>query len=681
MKKLIVVLLTAFMLVLLAVPVMAASDEANSAAYALYELGLFKGTGTDWKGNPQFKLDNISTRHEAVTMLIRLLGKEEEALAGTWETPFTDVDSWAEPYVGYAYANGLTVGTGPTTFGSYDKVTATQYLTFVLRSLGYENGVDFQWDKAWLLSDKLGMTDGQYGADKRFTRGDMAIISERALQTPRKGEQKTEEPSAFAGLAYAVNADGTSCTIVGIGNCTDKNVEIPEEIDGYNVTAIGEKAFADCTDITSIIIPNTVTSIGQRAFYGCTGITEMTIPASVTDIGLQIFYKASNLHTVYYNSSYASENNSFLSTVSSVKKVVFGGSVVPAHILRTRVSYSPIQEIEILDGVTQIGDYAFAACSKIESIVIPNSVTIIGKEAFSECGGLKTVTLPDRMTSIGEYAFYFCRKLERIKLPYGITEISNDLFSVCDNLKSITIPDSITKIDSFAFNCCSKLENITIPDGVTSIGGQVFWGCSGLQSITIPDSVIEIGSSTFAGCTDLASISLSRNLTTIEHGLFTYCTALKSIIIPDGVTYIGDEAFMDCISLESIVISDSVTRIDDEAFMNCSSLKSITIPDSVTVIGERAFCDCTALIGIEMSDNVTVIEGDAFRRCRSLESLVIPGTITDIDTYVFAGCDNLKSIYYNGTIAQWNSVSDDAYWNPTYGCDATLYCTDGNILL
>lgn len=188
MKRLLSFVLS-FALVFSFVPsAFAASNEANEAAQSLYELGLFNGTGTDANGNPIFDLDRAPTRHEAVTMLVRLLGKGEEAESGTWNTPFTDVADWAKPYVGYAYTNGLTAGTSATTYSGNSTVTASEYLTFVLRALGYSSGTDFQWDKAWELSDSLGITDGQYDADTTvFTRGDVAIISYRALNTTLKG--------------------------------------------------------------------------------------------------------------------------------------------------------------------------------------------------------------------------------------------------------------------------------------------------------------------------------------------------------------------------------------------------------------------------------------------------------------------------------------------------------------
>ena len=165
----------------------AVSDEAVNAANALYALGLFKGTGTGPDGKPDFDLDRTPTRHESITMLVRLLGKENEAINGTWSIPFTDVADWAKPYVGYAYANGLTNGTSDTTYDGDDPITASQYLTLALRALGYESGSDFQWDRAWLLSDSIGLTGGEYNeGTTSFSRGDVAIVSNRALDCKLK---------------------------------------------------------------------------------------------------------------------------------------------------------------------------------------------------------------------------------------------------------------------------------------------------------------------------------------------------------------------------------------------------------------------------------------------------------------------------------------------------------------
>ena len=167
---------------------------AQSSAQLLYDLGLFRGTGTKADGSPEFDLNRAPTRAEAVTMLVRLLGAEDEAAKAAQPTPFTDVPEWARPYVEYAYKQGLTNGISADRFGSDSPVTAAQYLTFVLRALGYQDGTDFFWSSAWTLTDNLGITAGEYNENSKFLRGDAAVVSARALTAQRKtGDQNLLE--------------------------------------------------------------------------------------------------------------------------------------------------------------------------------------------------------------------------------------------------------------------------------------------------------------------------------------------------------------------------------------------------------------------------------------------------------------------------------------------------------
>lgn len=159
------------------------------AASALYTLGLFQGKQMSADGTPVFALADTATRAEAVTMLVRLLGKEDDAKAGTWSIPFTDVPAWAAPYVGYAYQNGLTVGTDATHFGSENTVSLNDYLTFLLRALGYSDAKgDFTWSSARVLAGAVGLLDSEPSSTAAFVRGDLARISFAALNaTPKSG--------------------------------------------------------------------------------------------------------------------------------------------------------------------------------------------------------------------------------------------------------------------------------------------------------------------------------------------------------------------------------------------------------------------------------------------------------------------------------------------------------------
>ena len=217
MKRILSGILAVVLLFLLTPAAFAASDEADTAAQTLYEMGLFQGVGKNSAGEPEFDLDRIPNRHEAVTMLVRLLGKEQEAKQGTWTIPFTDVADWARPYVGYAFANGLVAGTSETTYSGDAAVTASQYLTLVLRALGYESGTDFQWDKAWELTDQIGLTDGQYDRnDVPFLRGDVAIVSNNALTASIKGSVQHLADSLGLTVPKKLSADNCEINLLYI---------------------------------------------------------------------------------------------------------------------------------------------------------------------------------------------------------------------------------------------------------------------------------------------------------------------------------------------------------------------------------------------------------------------------------------------------------------------------------
>ncbi len=207
MKKLLAVSLILALLLCLCPAVYATTDEASAAAQKLNDLGMFRGVGYNADGTLNFDLERTPNRFEAVTMLVRLLGKEDEANAGTWNTPFTDLVPWAKPYVGYAYAHGLTNGTGAATFGGAGEVNAAQFITFVLRALGYSDAEgDFRWDYPWLMSDPLGLTHAQYDYDRPFTRGDAAIVCAAALDHLLKGTNTTLLQSLF--ISGAITTKG-----------------------------------------------------------------------------------------------------------------------------------------------------------------------------------------------------------------------------------------------------------------------------------------------------------------------------------------------------------------------------------------------------------------------------------------------------------------------------------------
>ena len=566
--------------------------------------------------------------------------------------------------------------------------------------------------------------------DKAATTTENGLKHTECTMCGKKMSEETIPATGSVGLAYTVNSDNKSCTITGIGDCTDSHVIIPTAIDGY-----------------------TVTTISNRAFYNCTSITEITIPASVSSIGTQIFYKASNLATVYYNGTYGSQENQFLN-LSHITKIVFGGSYVPRYVCYKNTS---VKTVEILDGVTRIGYNSFEGCSSLTSVTIGDSVTSIDEYAFYNCTSLTSVTIGDSVTSIGEYAFYNCTSLTSVTIGDSVTSIGEYAFYDCTSLTSVTIGDSVKSIGRYAFyGCesltsvyitdinawfgisfkyasnpmtnganlylngelvadvtipdtitnwaytfagCTSIVSVTIPDSVTSIGEYAFSGCEGLTSITIPDSVTNIGGCAFSGC-GLTSITIPDSITSIGYREFAWCKSLTSVTIPNSVTEISSEAFAYCESLTSVTIPDSVMSISSMTFYHCESLTSITIPDGVTSIGSSAFNGCTGLTTIMIPDGVTSIGGSAFEDCNMLiakengvyyvdkwvvghDSSIVAVSIR-ADTVglaygVFQNCYVLQGINFEGTVEQWNAIYKD-FW--ISNAPATeVVCSNGTVKL
>ena len=262
-------------------------------------------------------------------------------------------------------------------------------------------------------------------------------------------------------FTYEIN--GESVTITGYTG-SEGNVTIPSEIDGKPVTAIGERAFSQNNTLTSVAIPDSVTGIGDYAFYE-SGLENINIPAGVTTIGRSAFTNCKSLSSVTFAEG---------SRLSSIGDSAF------------YLTWS-LTSIEIPDGVTVIGDYAFYE-SGLENINIPAGVTTIGMGAFEECFNLSGVTFEkdSKLTEIESGTFFGCVDLTSIEIPAGVTSIGIMAFCSCSDLTSVTFEEGsqLSSIRESAFQRCMGLTDITIPDGVTSIRSRAFNVCEKLGSIT-----------------------------------------------------------------------------------------------------------------------------------------------------------------------------------------------------
>lgn len=177
--------------------------DFNELADALRDLGLFRGSTTAFGSG--YELEMPPTRIQGLIMFLRLIGEEEAALAYTGPAPFSDVPDWCKCYVGYAVEKGYAKGYPNGCFGTLEGLTGQQYITFLLRVLGYQDGgedPDFDYDTVISQAKDLGViTAGEQEAlaSESFLRSEMVYFSYYALLTgPKDGDD--------ALIAYLVEA-------------------------------------------------------------------------------------------------------------------------------------------------------------------------------------------------------------------------------------------------------------------------------------------------------------------------------------------------------------------------------------------------------------------------------------------------------------------------------------------
>lgn len=186
-KALAGILVLVFLLSIIPAPAMAYSESQLNTADALFHLGLFLGTGTT------YALDENLTREQGIILLVRMLGAEKTAMDSNAKHPFTDVSDWASPYVGYAYREGITNGTGKTTFSGTLAMTDQMFLTLCIRAIGYSDlgwKHDFSYDDVWSFAASLGLIDST-AHNQNFTRGETVEIFWRLLNLRVKNNRKT----------------------------------------------------------------------------------------------------------------------------------------------------------------------------------------------------------------------------------------------------------------------------------------------------------------------------------------------------------------------------------------------------------------------------------------------------------------------------------------------------------
>ena len=453
---------------------------------------------------------------------------------------------------------------------------------------------------------------------------------------------------------------------------------------------------------------------------------------NVTYIILTMFWGADITAEEFNDVNYAESDYeeilgwTLVSISQHIEDTVLGDVVIPSRINETGLpdkngkyrvvriaangfSQSNVKSVSLPNSVTEIGNNAFYRCYEMTSINLGQGLVSIGDNAFEDCQKLTGVTLPNSVTTVGANAFECCSKLAFAKIGSGIKNIPNGMFVNCTSLSSITIPNSVLSIGESAFSNCKGLKNVTIPENVTTILPYAFYNCTSLEKINYNATRVQdnqytsnmpyifsgayiYGGNDYSGPT--TKLAIGRNVEHIPAYMFSRCYGIKALTIPGNVKSVGENAFFDCKYIETINLCNGIETIGESAFQGIAAA-SIVIPSSVKFIGQAAFAGCKKLTqfpnsitniseqvfreaGIKTAtipNTITHIGREAFYKCIDLTNVSIPSSVTDIAAFAFYGCTKLTDIYFSGTKAQWDTISQSPTWLMTKGY-CTIHCSD-----
>ena len=436
-----------------------------------------------------------------------------------------------------------------------------------------------------------------------------------------------------------------------------------------NTKVINDRAFADCTNLKEIIIPNSVTIIGAYAFYRCNKLISISLSNNLTYIKNNAFLECSSLREIIIPDSVTKIEKMAFYNCTSLQTIKLSNNLTSIEDT-TFFGCSSLEKIIIPDNVTKIGSGVFYNCSNLKSVVLSTNLKELGDNSFNNCSSLKEIIIPDSVTRIGERAFYSCVNLQTIVLSANLKELDDYTFAECANLVDVVVPDSVIYIGSHVFYCCKNLQTIVLSTNLLSIGYEAFGICTSLKEVIIPDSVKKICKNAFDGCSGLLSLTIGASLEKFDKSFVKDSKKLVEIINNSQISLNKDD-FVNVVSIHQG--SSNLSKYNDYYFLVDGEINylvdylgndsEVILPDDFNgqkyVINKYAFTS-DKITFVKTSDGVTEIKEEAFIKCTNLTTFVLSKSVIKIGKEIM---NKDCKVYYCGTDNDRSKISIDSSLN------------------
>lgn len=396
-------------------------------------------------------------------------------------------------------------------------------------------------------------------------------------------------------------------TIVGFHSSVTRILIIPDSLGGYPVTAIGEFAFSEHSDVGSawnspvntsttysfekIVVPEGVKTIGRYAFSAniLSYLKEIVLPESLEYIGYCAFYNNNRLETITIPSGVKSIPDRLFYKCDKLKNVVLedGVEAICDNALYITTDATELTDnsqfnVTLPDSIEYLGNGLFSKCNYVQKVTLPPNLKTL-RGTFTDMTDLKEIVFNDCLQEIGDKTFMGCTSLTEVKLPDSVKTITKKAFQDCVNLEKFYMSENVKYIPSMAFYNCTSLTDFTWNAEEQKIEGNAFEGCSiksfdfskahGISKGAFKESQIEE-----------AKIGKPEYFTEEKIGIgaqsFMSCSELETVALGGNVDEVGSQAFAECENLETVIISDSVEKISDDAFEGSEKVTIFCFEDS-----------------------------------------------------------------------------------------------------